>query len=55
MGIVKANDHVVAVQRVHEDFCVKIITIDPRGRGIKPIIFTGEATARREQTTAGPL
>ncbi|KIY95248.1 hypothetical protein MNEG_12714 [Monoraphidium neglectum] len=40
MGIVKANDHVVAVQRVHEDFCVKIITIDPRGRGIKPIIFT---------------
>jgi pyruvate kinase len=27
MGLVKANDYVVVVQRVHEDFCIKIVEV----------------------------
>jgi pyruvate kinase len=43
MGIVKPHDHVVAVQRIHDDFCVKIVSVDALGAGIKRInLVTGE-------------
>ncbi|KIY96291.1 pyruvate kinase [Monoraphidium neglectum] len=35
LGILKPHNHVVAVQRVHEDFCVKIVSVDALGAGIK--------------------
>lgn len=34
MGLVRPNDHVVVVQRVHEDFCIKIIEVSDES-GIK--------------------
>lgn len=34
LGLVKPMDHVVVVQRVHEDFCVKIVSVSQTGRGI---------------------
>lgn len=37
LGIVKPNNHVVAVQRIHDDFCVKIFSVDARGAGIKRV------------------
>ncbi|PNW82489.1 hypothetical protein CHLRE_06g280950v5 [Chlamydomonas reinhardtii] len=33
--LVKPHDHVVCVQRIHDDFCVKIISVDDMGAGIK--------------------
>lgn len=42
LGIVKPNNHVVAVQRIHEDFCVKIVSVDAMGAGIKRAINLGE-------------
>lgn len=33
MKLVKPNDHVVVVQRIHDDFCVKILSVDALGRG----------------------
>jgi hypothetical protein len=45
MGVIKAHDHVVVVQRVHEDFCVKIVSVDGVGAGIKRLALGGrEAT-----------
>jgi hypothetical protein len=41
LGIVKPNNHVVAVQRIHEDFCVKIVSVDAMGAGIKRAINLG--------------
>lgn len=38
LGIVGPNNHVVAVQRIHEDFCVKIVSVDSCGAGIKRAI-----------------
>ncbi|MEW5314600.1 MAG: hypothetical protein WDW38_006083 [Sanguina aurantia] len=35
MGLVKPHDHVVCVQRIHDDFCVKIVAVDEMGEGIK--------------------
>ncbi|KAG2492389.1 hypothetical protein HYH03_009335 [Edaphochlamys debaryana] len=35
VGLVKPHDHVVCVQRIHDDFCVKIISVDELGAGIK--------------------
>lgn len=32
---IKAHDHVVVVQRVHEDFCVKIVGVDETGKRIR--------------------
>jgi hypothetical protein len=29
LGILKPHNHVVAVQRVHEDFCVKVRDLGP--------------------------
>ncbi len=34
LGLVGPLDHVVVVQRVHDDFCVKIVSVAPSGRGI---------------------
>ena len=34
MGLVKPNDYVVVVQRVHEDFCIKIVEVSDTS-GIK--------------------
>ncbi len=34
LGLVKPLDHVVVVQRVHDDFCVKIVSVARSGRGI---------------------
>lgn len=31
--LVKPHDHVVCVQRIHDDFCVKIISVDDMGAG----------------------
>jgi hypothetical protein len=42
LGIVKPNNHVVAVQRIHDDFCVKIFSVDARGAGIKRVGNLGE-------------
>jgi pyruvate kinase len=42
MGIVKPNNHVVVVQRIHEDFCVKIVSVDAMGAGIKRVNTVGE-------------
>lgn len=33
MGLVKPHDHVVCVQRIHDDFCVKIVAVDEMGEG----------------------
>lgn len=33
MGLVKPHDHVVCVQRIHDDFCVKIVAVDEMGGG----------------------
>ncbi|EFJ40338.1 cytosolic pyruvate kinase [Volvox carteri f. nagariensis] len=33
VGLVKPHDHVVCVQRIHDDFCVKIISVDELGAG----------------------
>lgn len=33
-GLVRAHDHVVCVQRVKDDFCVKIVSVDTSGLGI---------------------
>lgn len=46
MGIVKPNNHVVAVQRIHEDFCVKIVSVDAMGAGIKRTLNVGECLSR---------
>ncbi|GLC77052.1 hypothetical protein PLESTF_001878200 [Pleodorina starrii] len=35
VGLVRPHDHVVCVQRIHDDFCVKIISVDELGAGIK--------------------
>lgn len=35
VGLVKPHQHVVCVQRIHEDFCVKIVSVDALGAGIK--------------------
>uniref|UniRef100_A0A7S0RHC8 Pyruvate kinase n=1 Tax=Chlamydomonas leiostraca TaxID=1034604 RepID=A0A7S0RHC8_9CHLO len=35
LGLVKARDQVVVVQRVHEDFCVKIVAVADNGTGIE--------------------
>eukprot|EP00877_Chromochloris_zofingiensis_P009758 jgi/Chrzof1/5035/Cz15g09100.t1_PYK1[v5.2] len=45
MGIVKPHNHVVAVQRIHDDFCVKIVSVDAVGAGIKRISLLGAANA----------
>lgn len=42
MGIVKPHNHVVAVQRIHDDFCVKIVSVDSMGAGIKRTVNLGE-------------
>eukprot|EP00878_Enallax_costatus_P018273 GHUV01019230.1.p1 GENE.GHUV01019230.1~~GHUV01019230.1.p1 ORF type:complete len:547 (+),score=119.51 GHUV01019230.1:802-2442(+) len=42
MGIVNPNNHVVAVQRIHEDFCVKIVSVDAMGAGIKRTLNVGK-------------
>ncbi|GBF87464.1 pyruvate kinase [Raphidocelis subcapitata] len=39
MGIVHPQDHVVAVQRVHADYCVKIISVDAGGCAIEAMPF----------------
>jgi hypothetical protein len=46
LGIVKPNNHVVAVQRIHDDFCVKIFSVDARGAGIKRVGNLGECRRR---------
>jgi pyruvate kinase len=43
---VKPNNHVVAVQRIHDDFCVKIVSVDAMGAGIKRAINLGECRVR---------
>mmetsp|Transcript_33774 Transcript_33774/g.60980 ORF Transcript_33774/g.60980 Transcript_33774/m.60980 type:complete len:646 (-) Transcript_33774:934-2871(-) len=35
LGLVKANDHVVCIQRIHDDFCVKILSVDDGGSGVR--------------------
>jgi hypothetical protein len=42
MGIVHPKDHVVAVQRVHLDYCVKIVRVDDCGTTIEPMTFASE-------------
>lgn len=37
MGLVQPHDHIVVVQRIHEDFCVKIVSVDELGSGIKRV------------------
>lgn len=44
MGLVKAHSYVVCVQRIHHEYCVKVMSVDPRGRGV-------EAAPRRSHTT----
>lgn len=34
VGLVKPNDQIVCVQRVHDDFCVKILAVNTNGTGI---------------------
>jgi len=34
MGLVQPHAHVVAVQRIHNDFCVKVVAVDALGGGI---------------------
>mmetsp|Transcript_18553 Transcript_18553/g.48364 ORF Transcript_18553/g.48364 Transcript_18553/m.48364 type:complete len:728 (+) Transcript_18553:1051-3234(+) len=34
-GLVKPCSYIVCVQRIHEDFCVKVITVDKEGTGIQ--------------------
>lgn len=46
LGIVKPHNHVVAVQRIHDDFCVKIFSVDSRGAGIKRVGNLGESRLR---------
>ncbi len=41
LGIISPHNHVVAVQRIHEDFCVKIVSVDDMGAGIKAQINLG--------------
>ena len=33
-GLCKPHDHIVVVQRIHGDFCVKVISVDSLGSGI---------------------
>lgn len=47
LGIVKPHNHVVAVQRIHDDFCVKIFSVDSRGAGIKRVGNLGESGLRQ--------
>jgi pyruvate kinase len=35
MGLVQPHAHVVAVQRIHNDFCVKVVAVDALGGGIE--------------------
>ena len=36
-GIVRAGDHIVVVHMVHQDFLVKIVTVDESGESIAAI------------------
>ena len=36
-GIVRAGDHIVVVHMVHQDFLVKIVTVDDSGESIAAI------------------
>ena len=42
LGTTKPNNHAVAVQHMHENFYVKIFSVDARGAGIKRIGNLGE-------------
>lgn len=42
MGLVKPHDYVVVLQRVHEDFCVKIVGVSESGMGILRIQALGD-------------
>lgn len=48
MGIVKPHDHVVVVQRVHEDNTVKVLSVDECGAAVKRLSFKGGLRARGE-------
>jgi hypothetical protein len=41
----QAHNHVVAVQRIHDDFCVKVVSVDSLGAGIKRFGLLGECRA----------
>ena len=47
-GLVHPGDHVVVVQRVGEDFCVKIVSVDAQG-----VVRAGEGLARGRVKVAG--
>jgi pyruvate kinase len=36
MGVVAPGSQVVCVQRIHDDFCVKIVAVNERGDGLLP-------------------
>lgn len=48
MGLVQPHAHVVAVQRIHNDFCVKVVAVDALGGGIEQA--TGGGTAHGGRT-----
>ena len=37
VGLVRANDHIVCVQRIHESYVVKIVSVNDKGTGIQDI------------------
>ncbi len=37
VGLVRANDHIVCVQRIHEAYVVKIVSVNDKGTGIEDI------------------
>ena len=37
VGLVRANDHIVCVQRIHEAYVVKIVSVNDKGTGIQDI------------------
>lgn len=39
-GLVQPHQHVVCVQRIHDDFCVKIVAVNSMGGGIKRVYGT---------------
>jgi hypothetical protein len=42
LGTTKLNNHAVAVQHMHENFCVTIFRVDVHGAGIKRVGNLGE-------------
>ena len=57
MNLVKPYDHVVCVEKVHGDYCIKMVSVDAAGRGIlnveaAHVAGTFGSPTRRRDTTA---